>query len=282
MSRVVILGGTGMLGRDLAREFAEADVAALGSADVDLRDRAALDAAVAGASLVVNAAAYTRVDDAEGDEEAATALNGVGAGHAAAAARAAGARFVQVSTDYVFAGTATSPYPEDAPLEPLGAYGRSKAEGERRVRAAHPGALVVRTAWLYGQHGPNFPRTMLRLAGEREHLDVVTDQVGQPTWTRDLAAGIARLVAADAPAGVYHGTNAGAASWFEFARAVFELSGLDPERIRPTDSASFRRPAPRPGYSVLGHDAWGRVGVPALRPWRDALAAAIHEGALTP
>lgn len=282
MSRVVVLGGTGMLGRDLERAFADREVRALGRAEADLRDPASLAAAVAGADLVVNAAAHTRVDDAESDEEAATAVNGIGAGAAAAAARAAGAAFVQVSTDYVFDGTGSSPYPEDAPLHPIGAYGRSKAEGERRVRAAHPEALIVRTAWLYGQHGPHFPRTMLRLAGERDTLEVVTDQVGQPTWTRDLAQAIVRLVDAGAPAGVYHGTNAGSASWFDLARAVFDLAGLDPARIRPTTSEAFRRPAPRPSYSVLGHDGWSRVGLPAPRPWRDALAEAMREGALTP
>lgn len=279
--RYVVLGGTGMLGRDLASALDGRDVAALGSADLDMTDADAVRDAVAGADVVINAAAYTRVDDAESDEARAHAVNAVGAGNAAAAAATAGAAFVQVSTDYVFDGAATEPYPEDTSLAPIGAYGRTKADGERRVRAAHPSPHIVRTAWLYGEHGGSFPRTMLRLAAERDTVDVVSDQTGQPTWTVDLAAAIVRLLDAEAPAGAYHGTNSGQATWFEFARATFELAGLDPERVRPTSSASFVRPAPRPAYSVLGHDAWARAALPPLRPWRDALADAFERGALS-
>lgn len=279
--RYLVLGGRGMLGTDVVRALEGRDVTALGSDDVDITAADALTSAAVGFDVVVNAAAYTRVDDAESDENAAFAVNAVGAGNAAAAAAAAGARFVQVSTDYVFAGRATSPYPEDAELSPTTAYGRTKAEGERRVLAAHPAPHIVRTAWLYGAAGPNFPRTMLRLAAARDTVDVVTDQVGQPTWTRDLAGWIIRLLDAGAPAGVYHGTNAGTASWFELARAVFELAGLDPGRVHPTDSSAFVRPAPRPAYSVLGHAGWARAGLPAPRPWRPALADAFAEGALT-
>jgi len=279
--RYVVLGGHGMLGRDLTEALAGRDVLSLGRGDLDVTDADAVRDAVAGAGAVVNAAAYTRVDDAESDEATATAVNATGAGNAAAAAAATGAAFVQVSTDYVFDGSATTPYPEDAPLAPIGVYGRTKAEGERLVRARHPSPFIVRTAYLYGEHGTSFPRTMLRLAAERETLDVVTDQIGQPTWTADLAAAIVGLLDADAPAGVYHGTNSGQASWFDFARATFELAGLDPERVHPTTSAAFVRPAPRPAYSVLGHEAWGRAGLPAPRPWRDALADAFERGALS-
>jgi len=282
MMRVLVAGARGMLGHDLLRALEGHEVTAPGRAELDITDPAAARAAVAGQDAIVNAAAYTRVDDAESHEEEALAVNATGAGVLARAAEEAGARFVQVSTDYVFRGDADRPYPEDAPLDPLGAYGRTKAEGERLVRAAHPGAHIVRTAWLYGRHGASFPRTMLRLAAERDTVSVVTDQLGQPSWTLDLARTIVRLLEADAPAGVYHGTNAGQASWFELARAVFELAGLDPERVLPTDSASFVRPAPRPAYSVLGHEAWGRAGLPAPRPWREALAEAAAEGALAP
>jgi dTDP-4-dehydrorhamnose reductase len=257
-------------------------VVVLGSADVDVTDADAVQDAVAGAGAVINAAAYTRVDDAEADEDGAYAVNAVGAGHAAAGASAAGAAFVQVSTDYVFDGTATEPYAEDTALAPLGAYGRTKAAGEQLVREAHPSPYVVRTAWLYGKHGGNFPATMLKLAQNRDTVDVVTDQVGQPTWTLDLAHAIVGLLDSEAAPGTYHGTNSGRASWFEVARAVFELAGLDPERVRPTDSSSFVRPAPRPAFSVLGHAAWSRAGLPAPRPWRDALEAAFADGALTP
>jgi dTDP-4-dehydrorhamnose reductase len=280
MTRYLIAGANGMLGHDLQRALAGREVLAFGRAELDVTDASAVDAAVAGVDVVVNAAAYTAVDDAEAHEDAAYAINATGAENLARAAAASGARMVQVSTDYVFHGDATTPYPEDAPLDPLGAYGRTKAAGERLVRAAHPGAHIVRTAWLYGQHGGNFAKTMLRLAAQRETVSVVTDQVGQPTWTGDLAAAIVALLDADAPAGAYHGTNGGSASWFDFARAVFEVAGLDPQRVHPTDSAAFVRPAPRPAYSVLGHEAWERVGLAAPRDWRSGLAAAAEDGAL--
>jgi dTDP-4-dehydrorhamnose reductase len=279
--RWLVAGGTGMLGADLAAVLADRDARLLGSADLDITDRDAVLAAVRDVDVVVNAAAYTKVDDAETDEARALAVNGAGAGHLAEAAAAAGARIVQVSTDYVFRGDATEPYPEDAQRDPLGAYGRTKAEGERRVLAAHPdGAYVVRTAWLYGAGGGNFATTMLRLASQRDTVSVVADQIGQPTWTRDLAEAIVRLVDADAPVGVYHGTNGGQGSWFDFARAVFAEAGLDPARVHATTSAEFVRPAPRPAWSVLGHDAWTRAGLPAPRDWREALHAAAEAGVL--
>jgi len=275
MTRYLIAGAGGMLGHDLQAVLDGREVRALGRDALDITDAASVARAVADVDVVINAAAYTAVDDAESHEEDAYAINATGAGLLAAAAADAGARLVHVSTDYVFHGDATTPYPEDAPLDPLGAYGRTKAAGERLVRQAHPGAHIVRTAWLYGEHGGSFPRTMLRLAADRDTVSVVTDQVGQPTWTRDLATAIVALLDADAPAGVYHGTNSGTASWFDLARATFALAGLDPDRVQPTDSASFVRPAPRPAYSVLGHDAWVRVGIAAPRPWREALAEAI-------
>ena len=148
-------------------------------------------------------------------------------------------------------------------------------------RRPHPaGTRIIRTAWLYGQHGGNFAATMLRLAGERDTIDVVSDQLGQPTWTMDLAARIVAMLDAGAPSGIYHGTNSGQATWFDFARAVFELGGFDPDRVKPTDSAQFQRPAPRPSYSVLSHDAWRAVGLEPMRDWRSALRSAFASGAL--
>ena len=274
--RYLIAGGRGMLGTDLALALAGREVTRLGSSELDITDRAAAIAAAAGHDVVINAAAYVKVDDAETNEADATAVNAIGAENLAVAARLAGARFVQVSTDYVFDGTATTPYPENTPLAPLGAYGRSKAEGEQRVLAEYAdGSYIVRTAWLYGKNGGNFASTMLNLAANRPPVSVVNDQFGQPTWTLDLANQIVALLDADAPASVYHGTNSGAASWFEFARAIYEESGLDPERVTPTDSAAFVRPAPRPSYSVLGHDAWATAGLSPMRPWREALSAAV-------
>ena len=277
--RVLITGANGMLGRDLQAALARHEVTALARADLDVTDAAAVAAAVHGHDAVVNCAAYTKVDDAETHEDLAYAVNATGPSNLAAACAATGARLVTVSTDYVFDGDATEPYAEDLPRDPINAYGRTKAAGEELALAAHPaGTYVVRTAWLYGEHGPNFARTMLNLAKTKDTWSVVDDQLGQPTWTADLASQIVALLDAGAPAGIYHGTNSGQATWYEFARAVLEESGLDPERITPTDSASFVRPAPRPSYSVLGHDAWAIAGIPEMRPWREALADAVRRG----
>jgi dTDP-4-dehydrorhamnose reductase len=278
--KYLIAGGRGMLGTDLRDALHGREVVALGRDELDITDPESIAAAVAGADVVINAAAYTNVDAAELDEATASAVNGTAAGLLARGAADVGARFVQVSTDYVFDGSARSPYAESSTIEPLGAYGRTKAEGERLVQQEHPSPYIVRTAWLYGAHGPNFAKTMLRLAGERETVSVVDDQRGQPTWTSDLADAIVRLLDADAPAGVYHGTNAGETTWFGFARAVFEVAGLDPDRVLPTDSTSFVRPAPRPAYSVLGHEGWSRAGLAPLRDWRVALEAAAASGVL--
>jgi len=277
--RYLVTGARGMLGSDLLEALFGREVTVLGRSDLDVTDRDAVFAAVEGHDVVINAAAYTAVDAAETDEEAALAVNGTAAGILGEATASSGARLVQVSTDYVFDGSATSPYSESTPPAPVSAYGRTKAEGERLAREANPdGTYVVRTAWLYGRHGGNFAKTMLRLAATHDTVSVVADQVGQPTWTMDLAEQIVRLVDADAPAGVYHGTSSGRASWYDFARAVFENAGLDPERVTPTDSSSFVRPAPRPAFSVLGHDAWAAAGLEPLRPWDAALSDAAAKG----
>jgi dTDP-4-dehydrorhamnose reductase len=272
-----------MLGTDLQRALAGREVTALTRADLDVTDLDAVRSAVAGHDVVINASAYTRVDDAETHEEEAHAVNATGAQNLAIAASEAGARLLQISTDYVFDGSADSPYDENTPLNPISAYGRTKAEGERLAVAAHPaGTFIVRTAWLYGANGGNFARTMLRLAETHDTVDVVTDQLGQPTWTADLAAQVVALLDADAPPGIYHGTNSGEASWFDFAREVFRLAGLDPERVRPTTSDKFVRPAPRPDYSVLGHDAWLRAGIPRGREGFAPVAHGRDAGVLAP
>ncbi|WP_423918457.1 dTDP-4-dehydrorhamnose reductase [Frigoribacterium sp. 2-23] len=280
-AKYLVTGARGMLGSDLLEALFGRDVTVLGRADLDVTDRDAVFAAVEGHDVVVNAAAYTKVDDAESHEDDALAVNGTAAGLLGEATASFGAKLVQVSTDYVFDGVATSPYPEDAPIAPVSAYGRTKAKGERLARAANPdGTFIVRTAWLYGQHGPNFAKTMLKLAADRETLSVVDDQVGQPTWTLDLAHQIVALLDSGAPAGVYHGTNSGRASWYEFAQAIFQVAGLDADRVKPTDSQAFVRPAPRPAFSVLGHDAWSRVGLAPMRLWNEALVEAASRGVL--
>jgi len=281
MANILVTGATGMLGTDvvevlLARSAGTHSVTGLSRADLDIEDADAVMRAVTGHDIVINTAAFTKVDDAESQEPQAFGVNARGAQNLAIAAREGGARLIHLSTDYVFDGSATSPYVESTPRNPISAYGRTKAAGEELVLGAHAdGTAIVRTAWLYGNHGPNFVDTMLRLAGERETLQVVDDQHGQPTWSRDLAEHIATLVDLDVPAGIFHGTNSGATTWFGLAQRVFELAGLDPQRIQPTDSAAFIRPAPRPGYSVLGHDAWATIGMQPMRLWEEALAERV-------
>ncbi|MHA6693980.1 dTDP-4-dehydrorhamnose reductase [Homoserinimonas sp. A520] len=279
--RYLVTGAGGMLGHDLQTVLDGRSVTALSRADLDVTDLEAVRAASAGHDVIINAAAYTKVDDAEEREDLAYAVNATGAGNLATAAAENGATLVQLSTDYVFDGTATTPYAEGSPLGPVSAYGRTKAEGERLAQKLNSGRThVIRTAWLYGQHGPNFAKTMLRLASERDELTVVSDQVGQPTWTLDLARQIVALLDREAPAGIYHGTNSGQGSWYDFAQAIFTAVGLDADRVKPTDSSGFVRPAPRPSYSVLGHDAWEAVGLAPMRDWREALVAAAQQGVL--
>lgn len=285
MTRWLVAGAGGMLGRDLVRVLgatAGARVTAADRAALDITDPAAVRAAVAGHDVVVNAAAWTDVDAAQAREEEAARVNGEGPRVLAQACAAHGAALLQVSTDYVFPGDASHPYAEDAPTGPVNAYGRGKLAGERAVLGLLPErGFVVRTAWLYGAHGRNFVSTMLDLARRRETVEVVDDQLGQPTWSGALAVRLAELgsaaAAGRAPGGIYHGTASGQVSWFGLARAVFELSGLDPLRVRPTTSDRFPRPAPRPAYSVLGHGAWERAQLPPMAGWRDQLAEALPE-----
>jgi len=273
MKRVLITGANGMLGRDIQETLGARPFTALGRAALDVRDVDAVREAVGGHDVIVNCAAFTKVDDAEEREADAFAINAEGAHNLALAARDTGARLIHMSTDYVFDGSATTPYPESAPRHPLGAYARTKAAGEELVLEAYSaGTIILRSAWLYGQHGPNFVSTMLRLAGERDTLAVVDDQWGQPTWTRDLAQKVVEIIDADITSGIFHGTSSGHTTWFHFAREIFTLSGLDPQRVQPTDSASFVRPATRPAYSVLGHGGWDTVGLSPIREWRLALA----------
>ena len=276
VSRWLVAGSGGMLGRDLVAALAAHDVTALDRASLDVTDLDACVEATTGQDIVVNAAAWTAVDDAETHEAQAFSVNALGAANLARACSASGARMVQLSTDYVFAGDATSPYAEDAPLAPRSAYGRTKAAGEWAVRAHLPSASwVVRTAWLYGAHGPNFVKTMARLAQERATVSVVDDQRGQPTWTVDLASAIVRMVEAEAAFGTYHITSSNQATWFDFARAIFSGLGLDPARVGPTTTDAFPRPAARPAYSVLGHESWRRGGLDLLPPWQQSLTTAL-------
>ncbi len=275
--QVLVTGAGGQLGRDLLRVFA-GDAVGLGHADLDVTDRAAVRASVTAyrPDVVVNAAAWTDVDGAETAEADAFLVNRDAPALLAEACVEIGAALVHLSTDYVFDGTATQPYAEDAVVAPRSAYGRSKAAGEAAVLESGATAYVVRTAWLYGAGGRNFVRTMARLARGEDNVNVVDDQLGSPTWTRDLAIGLRQLIEARPEPGIYHATSAGETTWCGFARAVFVAVGADPGRVRPVPTSAFPRPAPRPAYSVLTGKRWRAAGLPPLPPWSAAFAAAVE------
>ena len=282
MTRWLVTGAGGMLGTDMVAVLTSRGepVTGMNRAGLDVTDAAAVSEAIARCrpDVVVNCAAWTAVDDAEASEEKALAVNAGGAANLAAGCAASGARLVQVSTDYVFAGDAGRPYAEDDVPAPRTAYGRTKLAGERAVLDRLPeSGFVVRTAWLYGAHGPSFVGTMIKLEDQRPTVDVVDDQHGQPTWTVDVARQIVALVHSAAAPGIYHATSSGQTTWFGLAREIFTLLGADPARVRPIPSSALSRAAPRPAYSVLGHSAWAGPHVPPIGQWRTALHHAFPE-----
>jgi dTDP-4-dehydrorhamnose reductase len=269
--RILITGAGGMLGQDVGRAAAAGGHApiTLARAELDIGDAEAVRAAVGAAApdAVINCAAWTNVDGAEAEEDAATAINGPGAAHVAAAAHAVGAWIVHVSSDYVFDGAKRSPYVESDRVGPLSAYGRSKLSGERLVaRAAPDSHTVVRSAWLFGAGGRCFPKTIRRLAGERDELTIVDDQVGSPTFTGHLAQALVTLTVRR-QLGILHVAAEDQCSWFQFAQAIVATSGLDCD-VRPITTAEYPVPATRPAYSVLRSER----GAPRLPGWRDGLA----------
>ncbi len=276
--RWLITGARGQLGSDLCAALRDEEVLAVGHAELDIADSAAVARAMAefAPDVVLNAAAYTVVDAAETDEDAAYRVNATGPALLAAALADRPGRLIHVSTDYVFAGDATRPYEVDDPTGPKSAYGRTKLAGEQAVRELLPErGYVVRTAWVYGATGTNFVKTMARLKGERDTVSVVDDQRGCPTWSADLAGGLVELGQSDAAPGTYHLTNAGQTTWFGFAQVIFAALGAHPARVLPTTTDAFPRPAPRPAYSVLSNAAWRAAGLTPLRSWHEALRAAL-------
>ena len=282
----VVLGASGQLGRELlAAEVPEGvRIRPVPRAQLDLARTEDIIGLVSSARprLVINAAAWTDVDGAESHEVEARVINADAVSVLAEACADHQAQLIHISTDYVFGGDRPdrAPWSEDDPLDPQGVYARTKAAGEEAIREVlpHTGA-IVRTAWLYSEHGRNFVRTMLAKASAGEQVRVVRDQWGQPTWARDVAHRILalgeRLLDGRAPAGTYHATSAGETTWWEFARWIYSLAGADPGLVAPMTSDELDRPAPRPAWSVLGHDRWAETGLPALRPWREALVAAV-------
>ncbi len=275
MTELVVLGAGGMLGRALVEHLAHHAPLAATRAEADVTNANALQRFIPDGATVINASAYTNVDGAESNEAQALAINTDAVRTIAETVKAKGGRLIHISTDYVFDGTASKPYDEDAARSPTSAYGRSKLGGEQAVEDTLPDSgVIVRTAWLYGYPGKSFPATILRASQNREFLDVVTDQIGQPTWSGDVAAMVETLIVNDICHGIFHATNSGQTSWHGFARAVFRQAGLDEERIRPVTSEAFPRPAARPSYSVLGHSGWEFHGLQEPRPWENALAEA--------
>lgn len=268
---VLITGAGGQLGQDLTTAFTDSrarpTVVAADRGRLDVGDRDAVLQAITSIrpTVVVHAAAWTAVDACEGNPDRAFRVNALGSRHVAEACALVGAHLVYVSTDYVFDGTATAAYREWDATDPLSVYGRSKLGGEQEVRALRPGATIVRTSWVCGAHGPNIVKTVLRLAAAQPELRFVADQRGCPTFTEDLAAMIVRLAAGRLP-GVFHVTNQGATTWYQFARDVLTAAGLDPDRVQPITTAEVQPPraAPRPANSVLDNAALRYEGMPLL------------------
>ncbi len=276
--KIALIGAAGMLGRDVM------DVMAAHH-PMHPYPKEALDITDAGQVVqameklqpdaVINCAAFTNVDGCETEPDTAMRINGDGAKNLAVAADKVGARLLHISTDYVFDGTAKVPYVESDPTGPVTEYGKSKLAGEEAVRGACDRHFIMRTAWLYGAHGNNFVATMLKLAAEKDQLTVVDDQVGSPTWTRDLAQAIRQLIETDA-FGTYHATNSGQCSWYGFAREIFRLGGIA-TKVLPVTSDQFPRPAKRPAFSALNTGALTALGI-TLRPWEEALAEFLGQG----
>ena len=286
MDRILLIGAGGQLGTDLRSVLPAGKLVPLTRAELDVTDPDAIAETLADTSpaWVINTAAFHRVDDIEKDErgeaQLAFAVNAVAARNLALACTRRQARLLHLSTDYVFGGGPPGPYSEDAPTAPLSVYGASKLAGEILIRQASPHHVIVRSSGLYGVAGSagkggNFVQTMLKLADAGKTIRVVDDQVLAPTYTEDLAKAIAGLIAVNPPGGIYHLTNAGQCSWYEFARRIFELCRQVPA-LEPTTSAEFNAPARRPPFSVLRNTRAAALGVPLLPPWQKALEAYLR------
>ncbi|NBD27571.1 dTDP-4-dehydrorhamnose reductase [Paenibacillus glycinis] len=271
---ILVTGANGQLGREVALLAAGPNVKirGFGRDELDISNPAQCEAVMIECmpEAIIHCAAYTAVDQAESEPDEAFRINADGARNVAMAAKAIGAKLCYVSTDYVFDGKATAPYEEQAPTNPQTVYGRSKLAGEREIQSAVDEHFIVRTSWVFGKYGRNFVKTILKLAGQQERLQVVNDQIGSPTYTLDLAQFLVELVQTE-QYGIYHASNSGACSWYDFAQAILEESGITEVRLEPCTTASFPRPAARPAYSVLSHSALRVRGFKELRPWREAL-----------
>lgn len=271
---IVVTGANGQLGKELALWQTDwADIIGLGRHELDITNSNQCKALLERyrPDIVIHCAAYTAVDKAESEPDEAFLVNEQGTRIVAEAAAAIGTKFCYISTDYVFDGTGSMPYKESDEPNPRTVYGMSKLAGERAVQQSSERYFIVRTSWVFGQYGNNFVKTILKLAEDRDQLTVVSDQIGSPTYTYDLAAFLLELVRTDRY-GIYHASNTGVCSWFDFALAIFEESGQQHKiKVAPCTTADFPRPAPRPAYSVMQHGAIESKGLKDLRHWREAL-----------
>ena len=278
---VCVVGAKGMLGHELSKVLAVSGEAApsrlyeLDLDEIDIADEASVNSVLGRLQprLLINAAAYTDVDGCESHEEVAEAVNGAGPGHLAGACASIGCRLVHVSTDFVFDGKKPTPYVVGDPVDPVSAYGRTKAIGERNVREGLDDHVIVRTSWLFGVHGANFVKTIRRLAGERDELRVVDDQCGSPTYAADLATALVAL-GTGGWKGTYHFCNAGVCSWHGFATEIVRLSG-GIAKVLPMNSDELDRPAVRPANSALCTEKLVKDTGIIPRPWQDALAECV-------
>jgi len=271
--KVVVTGAKGQLGTDLVDLLSDKGhkVYGYGREKLDITNFDQVHQVISNVTpdVVIHAAAYTKVDLAESEQDQAFLVNAYGTRNVAVASEAVGAKLVYVSTDYVFDGAANTPYNEFSPTNPMSVYGKSKLAGEQFVRDLHSKFFIVRTSWVFGKHGNNFVKTMLKLAQERDELKVVDDQVGSPTYTVDLARCILDLIQTE-KYGIYHVSNSGHCSWYEFAKAIFEEAGVE-VKVNPCITKDFPRPAPRPAYSVLEHMSLRLNGFKEMPNWRDSL-----------
>ena len=277
----LITGGSGQLGIAVSQELGDRGILfeAWSSQDLDITQGPIVRDLIPKLSpkVIINCAAWTDVDGAENNELQASRVNKDGAENIALAAKECDAKLIHISTDYVFSGKSETPWEIDDEINPQSTYGRTKAEGDSRVLAVYPeNSSLVRTAWLYSPWGKNFAKMITKLAikGESE-VRVVNDQIGQPTLAMDLAKQLVELGLSTSPPGIYHGTNSGQATWFDFAQVIFKFTGADVNRLVPVSSSDFLRPAKRPSFSVLSHDAWVGTSVQPMRDWRIALAEAM-------
>ena len=273
----LITGASGQLGLAMQSELTRRNIQyfALNSKELDITNLELVTKAVSEyePAVVINCAAWTDVDGAETHEDLAFAVNATGTKNLALASKYISAKFVHISTDYVFSGENTSPWQEDSVRNPSSVYGLSKRDGELFIEDIYPeGSYIIRTAWLYSSNGRNFAKTMAKLAlSDAQEVKVVNDQFGQPTSAGDLAKQVVDLVIAEKGFGNYHGTNSGSATWFDFAQEIFTLAGEETSRLIPVSTTEFPRPAKRPKYSVLGHEKWRNSGLDEMREWKAAL-----------